>query len=50
VNNWDYKGHDVEKDLGMEMYHLAEAAVGGHPTARFSLACSEGGIEGMIEQ
>jgi len=30
-------GHGVEKDRGKEMYHLKEAAIGGHPIARFNL-------------
>jgi len=34
-------GNGIEKDGGKEMYHLEEAAIGGHPNARFNL----GGIE-----
>eukprot|EP00984_Skeletonema_dohrnii_P038889 scaffold42676_cov211-Skeletonema_dohrnii-CCMP3373.AAC.1 len=37
------KGQGVEKDLGKEAYHLEEAAIRGHPTARHSLGCSDGG-------
>eukprot|EP00984_Skeletonema_dohrnii_P033664 scaffold30971_cov132-Skeletonema_dohrnii-CCMP3373.AAC.3 len=37
------EGHGVEKDRGKQMHHLEQAAIGGHPSARFSLACSEGG-------
>jgi hypothetical protein len=33
-----YKGEGVEKDLKKEVYHLEEAAIGGHPTARYNLA------------
>ena len=36
-----HKGHGVEKDIGMEMYHLEEAAIGGHPAARYNLGCHE---------
>ena len=32
-------GHGVEKDKGKEIYHLEEAAVGGHPSARYNLGC-----------
>ena len=35
------KGHGVEKDEGMEMYHLEEAAIGGHPFARHNLGVHE---------
>eukprot|EP00984_Skeletonema_dohrnii_P014494 scaffold6090_cov129-Skeletonema_dohrnii-CCMP3373.AAC.2 len=34
-------GHGVEKDRGKEMYHLEEAAIGGHPNARRNLAWHE---------
>eukprot|EP00985_Skeletonema_marinoi_P023089 scaffold15102_cov73-Skeletonema_marinoi.AAC.1 len=34
-------GEGVEKDEGMETYHLEEAAIGGHPIARFNLGCDE---------
>eukprot|EP00985_Skeletonema_marinoi_P006561 scaffold2836_cov95-Skeletonema_marinoi.AAC.7 len=33
------KGRGVEKDEGMEMYHLEEAAIGGHPDARYIIGC-----------
>jgi tetratricopeptide (TPR) repeat protein len=36
-----YKGVGVEKDKKKEMYHLEEAAIGGHPWARFNLGCEE---------
>jgi hypothetical protein len=31
----------VEKDKEKEMYHLEEAAIGGHPEARHTLGCKE---------
>jgi len=34
-------GHGVEKDRGKEMYHLEEAAIGGHPSARYNLGIEE---------
>jgi tetratricopeptide (TPR) repeat protein len=37
-----YEGHGVEKDPKKEAYHLEEAAIGGHPIARFNLANLEG--------
>jgi tetratricopeptide (TPR) repeat protein len=36
------KGNGVEKDPKKELYHAEEAAIGGHPTARFNLANLEG--------
>ncbi len=33
--------HGVEKDEGKEMYHLEEAAIAGHPNARYHLGCEE---------
>eukprot|EP00984_Skeletonema_dohrnii_P027856 scaffold17545_cov81-Skeletonema_dohrnii-CCMP3373.AAC.5 len=35
------EGHGVEKDRGKEIYHLEEAAIGGHPDARFNLGWEE---------
>ena len=35
------KGHGVEKDKKNEMFHLEEAAIGGHPLARYNLGCLE---------
>jgi hypothetical protein len=35
------KGEGVEKDETKEIYHLEEAAIAGHPDARFNLACYE---------
>ena len=38
-----YKGQGVEKDMKKAVYHLEEAAIGGHPQARVLLAdCEEG--------
>jgi len=34
-------GHGVEKDKGKEVHHLQEAAIGGHPRARYNLGCHE---------
>ena len=31
----------VEKDEKKEIYHLEEAAIAGHPSARYNLACCE---------
>jgi tetratricopeptide (TPR) repeat protein len=36
------KGMGVEKDKKKEIYHLEEAAIGGHPLARNNLGCYEG--------
>jgi len=36
------KGHGVEKDKEQEIHHLEEAAIGGHPTARYNLGVVEG--------
>eukprot|EP00985_Skeletonema_marinoi_P004617 scaffold2006_cov77-Skeletonema_marinoi.AAC.2 len=35
------KGQVVEKDEKKEWYHLEEAAIGGHPIARYNLGCRE---------
>eukprot|EP00984_Skeletonema_dohrnii_P026580 scaffold15922_cov104-Skeletonema_dohrnii-CCMP3373.AAC.11 len=45
-------GHGVEKDKGKEIYHLEEAAIGGHPYARFNLGIEEeesGNIERAVK-
>eukprot|EP00984_Skeletonema_dohrnii_P026121 scaffold15418_cov75-Skeletonema_dohrnii-CCMP3373.AAC.3 len=34
-------GHGVEKDRGREIHHLEEAAIGGHPYARYNLGVHE---------
>eukprot|EP00985_Skeletonema_marinoi_P006181 scaffold2689_cov70-Skeletonema_marinoi.AAC.4 len=36
-----YNGHGVEKDTEKKMYHAEEAAIGGHPDARYILGCHE---------
>eukprot|EP00984_Skeletonema_dohrnii_P002531 scaffold876_cov92-Skeletonema_dohrnii-CCMP3373.AAC.6 len=36
-----YYGHGVEKDKGKEVPHMEEAAIGGHPSARYNLGCHE---------
>jgi TPR repeat protein len=43
------KGQGVEKDEKKELHHLEEAAIAGHPDARYNLACYEGG-NGRIER
>jgi TPR repeat protein len=35
------KGNNVEKDEKKEVYHLEQAAIGGHPYARYNLGCEE---------
>ena len=35
-------GNGVDKDEEKELYHLKEAAIAGHPHARYNLACFEG--------
>ena len=35
------EGDAVEKDEKKEIYHLEEAAIGGHPGARHNLGCNE---------
>ena len=34
-------GHGVERDLKKKVYHLEEAAIGGHPNARHNLGVCE---------
>eukprot|EP00985_Skeletonema_marinoi_P012778 scaffold6259_cov75-Skeletonema_marinoi.AAC.6 len=36
-----YVGHVLEKDRVKHLHHLEEAAIGGHPTARYNLGCHE---------
>ena len=36
------KGHGVERDEGKLIHHLEEAAIGGHPHARYNLGIHEG--------
>ncbi|KAK1748068.1 Sel1-like repeat family protein [Skeletonema marinoi] len=42
-------GLGVEKDEKMELYYLEEAAIGGDPIARCSLACHEG-MNGRLDR
>jgi len=45
-------GHGVEKDRGKDIYHLEEAAIGGHPNARYNLGVEEnesGNIERAVK-
>ena len=35
-------GDGVEKDMGKKLYHSEEAAIGGHPAARYELGWHEG--------
>ncbi len=37
-----HSGEGVEKDEGKEIHHLEEAAIGGHPEARYMLGSVEG--------
>eukprot|EP00984_Skeletonema_dohrnii_P020818 scaffold10229_cov129-Skeletonema_dohrnii-CCMP3373.AAC.5 len=41
LSNMYRDGHGVEKDGGKDMYHLEEAAIGGHPEARRNLGIGE---------
>ncbi len=36
------EGHGIEKDIKKKIYHLEEAAIGGHHFARYNLACYAG--------
>jgi len=45
-------GLGVEKDRGREIHHLEEAAIGGHPNARYNLGWEEeesGNIERAVK-
>jgi hypothetical protein len=45
-------GYSVEKDMGKVVYHLEEAVIGGHPTARYNLGRHEwrnGNIERAVK-
>jgi TPR repeat protein len=37
-----HEGNGVEKDKEKDLHHLEEAAIDGHPAARYNLACYEG--------
>jgi len=43
---WMYEKGErgVEKDMNKAVHHYAEAAIGGHPRARYNLGCVEGSI------
>jgi len=43
------EGLGVEKDEKMELYYLEEAAIGGDPSTRYSLACHEG-MNGRLDR
>ena len=43
------EGKGVDRDLKKKIYHLEEAAIGGHPEARFNLGNHEGRMEGLTE-
>ncbi len=49
LGNMYYEGEGVEKDEEKAVYHWEKAAIGGHPQARYNLACYEGG-NGNIEK
>jgi TPR repeat protein len=36
------EGKGVERDPKKQLFHLEEAAIGGHPRARYMLGCVEG--------
>ncbi len=42
LSNMYHEGRGVEKDNKKQVYHLEEAAIGGHPDARHNLGCYEG--------
>ena len=45
-------GQGVEKDVGKEIHHMEEAAIGGHPGARYDLGCYQdknGNIERAVK-
>ena len=46
---WYRTGEVVEKDKSMELYHLQEASIAGHPEARHELALCEG-MSGWVER
>ncbi len=41
LSNLYRKGELVEKDMKKFIYHSEEAAIGGHPSARYNLGCEE---------
>ena len=44
-----HEGHGVEKDRGIEIHHLEEAAIGGHSGSRYILGAYEN-FDGNIER
>ena len=42
LSNSYQEGEGVERDLKKKIYHLEEAAIGGHAGARYNLGCIEG--------
>ena len=47
-----YQGEGVEQNKGKEIHHLEEAAIAGHPKARYNLGCYEydnGNIERAVK-
>ena len=43
-------GEGVEKDKKKQLYHLEEAAIGGHPDARYNLGVTRVKVVGTKEQ
>ena len=43
-------GQGVEKDMGKQTHHLEEAAIGGHPHARYILGCNEIKNNGNVDR
>ncbi len=41
LSNMYFEGHGVEKNKAKEVYHLEEAAIGGHVISRFNIAMEE---------
>ena len=41
LSNVYHHGHGVVKDRRKKIYHLEQAAIGGHPAARYNLGCEE---------
>eukprot|EP00984_Skeletonema_dohrnii_P029953 scaffold20969_cov77-Skeletonema_dohrnii-CCMP3373.AAC.2 len=41
LTNFYHEGKGVEKDVKKELYHLEQAAIGGHAKARYNLGCVE---------
>lgn len=43
-------GEGVDKDEGKKVYHLEQAAIRGHPHARYKLACEEANNRGNFDR